>query len=209
MTSDATPEDTRETLLNEMARLLRANRAMDARVAELERELKAKDADYTGVCLEYADLSDENARLKQEVEINRIVLDAKDKTIAELRKELESSIPAAVEKTSTQLPSEVPWMDVAEFRSLGFLQECNRLFFHPRGMALAVCEDDNGKQSIAGIWDYRNDPEGVAFETLDDDESRRNRETSQAEYERHVDARVALFGDPIQQVPEATAAAVA
>jgi hypothetical protein len=78
-------------LLAEAQRTLRAHRALDARVAELEREFKAKDSDYTGVCLEYADLADENARLKQEIEINRIVLDARDRTILELQKQLPST----------------------------------------------------------------------------------------------------------------------
>ncbi len=77
-------------LLAEACRASRANRAFDARVAELERELKAKDSDYTGVCLEYADLSDENTRLKQENEINKIVLDARGRTILELQKQLEA-----------------------------------------------------------------------------------------------------------------------
>lgn len=80
-------------LLAEAHRTLRANRALDARVVELEREFKAKDGDYTGVCLEYADLADENARLKQEIEINKVVLDARGRTILELRKQIQSTPP--------------------------------------------------------------------------------------------------------------------
>lgn len=34
--------------------------------------------------------------------------------------------------------SEIKYMEVDEFVSVGFLQEANRLFFHPRGLALAV-----------------------------------------------------------------------
>jgi hypothetical protein len=76
---------------------------------------------------------------------------------------------------------------IAEFRELGFLQELNRTFLHPLGMALEVvieeCERCGGdgvekyppKEACTGcdgagfterlgrIWDYRDDPEGMEF----------------------------------------------
>jgi len=56
-------------------------------------------------------------------------------------------------------------MNIKEFRELGFLQEANRLFFHPLGLALEVIiEDDSGETRLGGIWDYRDDPEGIFFE---------------------------------------------
>lgn len=36
------------------------------------------------------------------------------------------------------MADEIKYMDVAEFRELGFLQEANRQFFHPLGLALSV-----------------------------------------------------------------------
>lgn len=65
--------------------------------------------------------------------------------------------------------SEIKWMDLNEFMSLGFLQEANRLFFHPLGLALAfTCDDETGEViNIAGIWDCRDDPEGVIFDEVD------------------------------------------
>ncbi len=54
-------------------------------------------------------------------------------------------------------------MDIKEFRKEGFLQEVNRLFFHPLGMALSVLIEPNGDESLDGIWDYRDDPEGITF----------------------------------------------
>lgn len=54
-------------------------------------------------------------------------------------------------------------MDIVDFRKEGFLQETNRRFFHPMGLALEVVIDDNGKETLGGIWDYRDDPEGVLF----------------------------------------------
>ena len=59
--------------------------------------------------------------------------------------------------------SEVKRMPIKEFREYGFLQEVNRLFFHPLGLALTVVKQDNGEERLGGIWDYRDDPEGMAF----------------------------------------------
>lgn len=52
-----------------------------------------------------------------------------------------------------------PVMDVEEFRSLGLLQEINRLILHPLGLAMYV---DPANQRI-GVYDDRTDPEGFAF----------------------------------------------
>jgi hypothetical protein len=63
---------------------------------------------------------------------------------------------------------EIRRMDIAEFRDFGYLQEVNRLFFHPLGLALEVLVDDDGNVTmLGGIWDYRNDPEGINYVDLD------------------------------------------
>ena len=54
-------------------------------------------------------------------------------------------------------------MDIKEFREKGFLHEANRLFFHPLGLALEVEIDTAGNEKLGGIWDYRDDPEGITF----------------------------------------------
>lgn len=54
-------------------------------------------------------------------------------------------------------------IDIKEFRELGFLQEANRLFFHPLGLALEVNVNDDGTEELSGVWDYREDPEGILF----------------------------------------------
>lgn len=56
------------------------------------------------------------------------------------------------------------YMDLEEFRALGLLQEVNRRFFHPIGLALAMDYDEEGKPYLSGIWDERRDPEGIIFE---------------------------------------------
>jgi len=60
-------------------------------------------------------------------------------------------------------------MDIKEFCGLGLLQEVNRLFFHPMGLALEVTADkteDGGFENynLSGIWDHRDDPEGIFFQ---------------------------------------------
>jgi hypothetical protein len=61
----------------------------------------------------------------------------------------------------------INYMDIKEFADTGYLQEVNRLFFHPLGLALEVVEDADGDCRLGGIWDYRDDPEGIIFEDVD------------------------------------------
>jgi hypothetical protein len=64
-------------------------------------------------------------------------------------------------------PSEVKTMEVEEFMSIGLLQELNRQFLHPRGLAIEVRVEEgrNGEEfySFGRIWDYRSDPVGIVF----------------------------------------------
>lgn len=55
------------------------------------------------------------------------------------------------------------YMDIQAFRQHGFLQEANRKFFHPLGLALEVTVDHKGIEHISGVWDRRDDPEGIEF----------------------------------------------
>lgn len=67
------------------------------------------------------------------------------------------------------------YLDPQEFIDAGYLQEANRLFFHPLGLALQVDEvaqpyDVAGRVSFAPsrsmtvrVWDERDDPEGIRF----------------------------------------------
>lgn len=52
---------------------------------------------------------------------------------------------------------------VKEFRERGYLQELNRRFLHPLGLALEVIVEDDGSERLGGIWDYRDDPEGMMY----------------------------------------------
>ena len=57
----------------------------------------------------------------------------------------------------------INYMDGKTFRDEGYLQEANRLFFHPLGLAL---EADLESGTIK-VWDYRDDPEGITFDKVD------------------------------------------
>lgn len=90
----------------------------------------------------------------------------------------------------------INYIDPADFRTEGFLQEANRLFFHPRGLALEVTctdwDDPEAEVKIGGVWDYRDDPEGMLFgdNVLAQDKA----DHVEAQRLRHAPVREALFG---------------
>jgi hypothetical protein len=99
--------------------------------------------------------------------------------------------------------SDVKRMDIKEFRELGFLQEVNRHFFHPLGLALEVITEEDGSEKLGGIWDYREDPEGIYF----DGGYGMDREKAlhvQGEFARHLKERNRMFEveDGVQPLPE-------
>ena len=62
------------------------------------------------------------------------------------------------------MSDDIKRMPIKEFRELGFIQEINRRFLHPCGLALEVILDtETGEGKLGGIWDFRDDPEGMAF----------------------------------------------
>lgn len=59
--------------------------------------------------------------------------------------------------------SKIKRIDIKEFREMGLLAELNRTFLHPLGLALEVVVDDDGIEKLGGIWDYRDDSEGILY----------------------------------------------
>lgn len=57
----------------------------------------------------------------------------------------------------------IKYIDIKEFREAGYLQEVNRRFLHPLGLALEVTQFADGTETLGGVWDYRDDPEGMNF----------------------------------------------
>lgn len=137
--------------------------------------------------------------------------------------------------------SDIKYMDIAAFRGQGYLQEVNRRFLHPLGLALEVTVVDDGGWEpdsrlvkagveylatekgwpraeaeynlivalnalyppgtafISGVWDYRDDPEGVYFGDVPDVDKfvRVARELAQ-----RAKAREARLGYVVQPVPQ-------
>lgn len=61
------------------------------------------------------------------------------------------------------MPDDQKYMSIKEFRESGYLQEINRRFLHPLGIAIEVVQHANGQEYFGKIWDAREDPEGMIF----------------------------------------------
>lgn len=90
---------------------------------------------------------------------------------------------------------EIKYIDIREFREAGYLQEVNRRVLHPLGLALEVTVEADGTEHLSGVWDYRDDPEGITFgDGVDAEKAARVED----EIEAKRPAREALFGSLIQ-----------
>lgn len=87
-------------------------------------------------------------------------------------------------------------MEVAEFRRLGLLQEVNRRFLHPCGLALEVTIEPDGTEKFGRLWDYRDDPEGMLFGPGEIDPAKIA--AADALIAQHADERIRLEGAVIQ-----------
>jgi hypothetical protein len=95
--------------------------------------------------------------------------------------------------------STINYMSIEEFVDGGYLQEVNRRFMHPLGLALEVSVE--GEQyALSGVWDYRDDPEGMCFArgTVDRDKADR----IELELAQKIQSRKELLGYDIQPVDE-------
>ena len=99
--------------------------------------------------------------------------------------------------------SDIKRIDIKEFRERGYLQEANRQFFHPLGLALEVVTDkETGEESLGGVWDYRSDSEGMAYadSVLLKDDAKQKAENVKQEYEEKAKARKAELGYVVQPI---------
>lgn len=104
-------------------------------------------------------------------------------------------------------PSQHPrYMDIKEFRESGYLQELNRQFLHPLGLALEIIiDDETGEEKLGGIWDCRDKPEGIYFDYDNRDYNQIIKaivKMAQIEHEfrERSEAREILFGDMIEPI---------
>lgn len=98
------------------------------------------------------------------------------------------------------MSEEVERIDIAEFREFGYLQELNRRFLHPLGLALEVEIADDGTERLGGVWDYRDDAEGIRYDgdyagLLTEKATRVNAEWTAREH-----ARIAALGYMVQPI---------
>lgn len=89
-------------------------------------------------------------------------------------------------------------MDIKEFRAFGYLQEVNRRFFHPLGLALEVIINSDGSEVLGGIWDYREDPEGMCFADISTVEANDKAARVSLEFYKRQAPRSRLFGGSLQ-----------
>lgn len=95
----------------------------------------------------------------------------------------------------------VKYMSIKEFRSEGYLQEVNRRFFHPLGLALEIRQQEDGEWVLGGIWDFRDDPEGMNY--ADGVINHARADNIEALLRQRQSARFNALGYIIQPVPEA------
>lgn len=105
-----------------------------------------------------------------------------------------------------EMSDNVKRMDISEFRECGYLQEVNRRFFHPLGLALEVIIED-GEEKLGGIWDCRNDDEGIFYDIKNSDEIRKerfsdNKSFIDGEFIKRLNAREASIGFGIEPIEE-------
>ena len=90
------------------------------------------------------------------------------------------------------------YADLRELWQLGVLQEANRLFFHPLGLAMVWEVGDDKEPKILGLLDARDDPEGWIFTDLRSPECAQKSYDVQQLRRRFELARKAKLGSSIQ-----------
>ncbi len=84
-------------------------------------------------------------------------------------------------------------IDIKEFRQKGYLQELNRRFLHPLGLALEVIVLENKQEVLSGIWDYREEKEGIYYDIKNSGEERKTKfKTNKNFIDKEFGTRMAL-----------------
>lgn len=118
----------------------------------------------------------------------------------------------------TDQTPEISYLPTDVFIRDGYLQESNRLFFHPLGLALELSAPGGNVRGdvesaiellvsrgymVTRCWDYRDDPEGMVFadQMLGSAEGRRKADHVAAEHVARRADRESLLGWWIQPIP--------
>jgi len=97
---------------------------------------------------------------------------------------------------------EPTYLSPAEFRRLGYLQELNRCFLHPLGLALSTDVADDGTETFGAIWDCREDPDGIWFGGQFPADAKERADRIAAELATKMVTRVASLGFIIEPLSE-------
>ena len=103
------------------------------------------------------------------------------------------------------MKDDIKRMDIKEFREKGYLQELNRRFLHPLGLALEIKTEKDGTEVLGGIWDYREDEEGIYYDIANSDEERvqkfrENESFVYGEMVKRAEKRKELLGSHIEKI---------
>lgn len=89
-------------------------------------------------------------------------------------------------------------MPLTQFARIGYLQEVNRRFLHPMGLAIALSKDnDTGAVRFLGIQDHSEDPEGMTFKSFSESDVERGQRID-ALYKQALLARQKRLGYGVQ-----------
>ena len=100
---------------------------------------------------------------------------------------------------------EIKKIDIKEFREKGYLQELNRRFLHPLGLALEVIIKDDGSENLGDILDYRQDKEGIYYDIKNSELERKikfkdNELFINSEFEKRYENRKKTLGFDIEEI---------
>lgn len=90
------------------------------------------------------------------------------------------------------------FMPIKEFREEGYLQEVNRKFFHPLGLAL-VTKLEDGIETIEGIHDARDNKTGLVFAKFSIEDKIKAKNVN-SKYMQKMKARIKKFKFIIQPI---------
>jgi hypothetical protein len=97
-------------------------------------------------------------------------------------------------------------IDLKEFVEFGFLQEANRRFFHPLGLAMTFTVNEDGLPSFVGFADFRDDPEGCYFDFGNPDRADRFQDALdkasrvRALWDSKADVRIRQFATVVEPI---------
>lgn len=96
-------------------------------------------------------------------------------------------------------------MTIREFIDKGYLQEANRCFFHPLGLALVIEDESDLDRDVSGfliVLSDPDDPEGFIYDpSLLTPEFRARAENIANEFIKRAGARIQKMGEIIQSPP--------